>query len=91
MTEANKLAALRRSAGHTQQSCVAEFALEAARLGIDATLTVRQLRMWERELPPPLPHPAQQVVLEANFGVPLTELGFVGSRTSAAPRALHRP
>ncbi|GAB2899031.1 hypothetical protein [Streptomyces mayteni] len=54
-----------------------EFAREAARLGISATLTVRQLRRWEREAPPPLPHPAQQAVLEAIFGVPLAEMGFI--------------
>ncbi|MFI6769916.1 hypothetical protein [Streptomyces sp. NPDC050355] len=52
------------------------FAREAARLGIDASVSVRQLRRWESESPPPLPHPGQQAVLEAMFGFPLTEMGF---------------
>ncbi|WP_327704708.1 hypothetical protein OG530_26175 [Streptomyces decoyicus] len=57
-------------------SFVAAFLKEAARLGVQAAVSVRQLRRWERELPPPLPHPGQQVVLEAMFGVPLAEMGF---------------
>ncbi|GAA2298445.1 hypothetical protein SVIO_063490 [Streptomyces violaceusniger] len=52
------------------------FAREAARLGIDASVSVRQLRRWENESPPPLPHPSQQAVLEATFGLPLAEMGF---------------
>ncbi|WP_241833147.1 hypothetical protein [Streptomyces caatingaensis] len=52
------------------------FIQEAARLGIDASVSVRQVRRWERETPPPLPHPSQQIVLEAIFGVPLAEMGF---------------
>ena len=52
------------------------FTEEAARLGIDSAVSVRQLRRWERETPPPLPHPAQQTVLETLFGVPLAEMGF---------------
>ncbi|MFI0223291.1 hypothetical protein [Streptomyces lydicus] len=82
------LADLRQAAGHTQQSFVVAFMDEAARLGIDASLSVRQLRRWERETPPPLPHQSQQVVLEAMLGVPLTEMGFdvPGHRvTVAAP------
>ncbi|MFC5724369.1 hypothetical protein ACFP1Z_29870 [Streptomyces gamaensis] len=71
-----ELAQLRKAAGHTQETFVDAFAEEAARLGTDATISVRQLRRWEREDPPPLPHPGQQVVLEAMFGVPLAEMGF---------------
>jgi len=45
-------------------------------MGVHASVSVRQLRRWERESPPPLPHPSQQMVLEAIFGVPLVEMGF---------------
>ncbi|MFS7880371.1 hypothetical protein ACEYXF_44590 [Streptomyces asiaticus] len=71
-----KLASLRCAAGYTQVNFVATFAREAARLGIDASVSVRQLRRWESESPPPLPHPSQQAVLEAMFGLPLAEMGF---------------
>ncbi|MFD9905880.1 hypothetical protein [Streptomyces sp. NPDC059063] len=71
------LARLRRAMGHTQASFVKMYLREAIRLGLDASLSVRQLRRWERETPPPLPHPSQQAVLEAVFGVPLAEMGFV--------------
>lgn len=84
----NGLAVLRQEAGCTQQSFVAAFMDEAARLGIVASLSVRQLRRWERETPPPLPHPSQQAVLEAMLGVPLAEMGFDVPRhrmTVAAP------
>ncbi|MFD8622646.1 hypothetical protein ACFV4E_01930 [Streptomyces hygroscopicus] len=70
------LASLRRKAGYTQASFVAAFAREAARLGFDASVSVRQLRRWESESPPPLPHPSQQAVLEVVFGLPLAEMGF---------------
>ncbi|ANZ18808.1 hypothetical protein SNOUR_27790 [Streptomyces noursei ATCC 11455] len=72
----NRLAQLRQSAGYTQQAFVKAFRCEALRLGTDASLSVRQLRRWECESPPPLPHPSQQAVLEATFGVPLYEMGF---------------
>ncbi|MEU8581081.1 hypothetical protein [Streptomyces abikoensis] len=72
----SRLTQLRRAAGYTQTSFVAAFIEEAARLGVAASLSERQLRRWERETPPPLPHPGQQAVLEATFGVPLTEMGF---------------
>ncbi|MFE7611242.1 hypothetical protein ACWIG3_29830 [Streptomyces celluloflavus] len=72
----NRPAQLRRSAGYTQRSFVMAFRQEALRLGIDGSLSVRQLRRWECEIPPPLPHPSQQIVLEALFGVPLHEMGF---------------
>ncbi|MFG2880710.1 hypothetical protein ACGFYU_37850 [Streptomyces sp. NPDC048337] len=71
-----KLVLLRQAAGYTQGSFVAAFAAEAARLGIAAAVSVRQLRRWENETPPPLPHPGQQAVLEAIFGVPMAEMGF---------------
>ncbi|MFJ6568669.1 hypothetical protein ACIQNU_14685 [Streptomyces sp. NPDC091292] len=71
-----KLANLRRDAGYTQASFVAAFLKEAARLGIPATTGVRQVRRWETGSPPPLPHPGQQLVLEAMFGLPLAEMGF---------------
>ncbi|MEU5438165.1 hypothetical protein AB0G73_33025 [Streptomyces sp. NPDC020719] len=70
------LTRLRQAAGYAQESFVKAFAKEAARLGTDASVSVRQLRRWERETPPPLPHPSQQMVLEAIFGVPLIEMGF---------------
>ncbi|SEE76461.1 hypothetical protein SAMN05428954_3801 [Streptomyces sp. 2112.3] len=72
----NRLAWLRKEAGYTQEAFVAAFAREAARLGIDSSVSVRQLRRWENESPPPLPHPGQQVVLETVFGLPLSEMGF---------------
>lgn len=72
----NRLARLRQAAGYTQASFVAAFTAEAARLGVRAAVSVRQARRWEREDPPPLPHPGQQAVLEAMFGVPLAEMGF---------------
>lgn len=75
-TDVTGLAQLRQVAGFTQESFVAAFAEEAARLGVDASVGVRQLRRWERETPPPLPHPGQQIVLEAMFGVPLGTMGF---------------
>lgn len=71
-----RLAQLRREAGYTQQSLVAEIIREARRLGIAASATVRTVRRWEREVPPPLPHPGQQAVLEAIFGLPPAEMGF---------------
>ncbi|MFF5704381.1 hypothetical protein ACFY7H_18045 [Streptomyces sp. NPDC012794] len=71
-----KLASLRQRAGYTQASFVEAFAAEAVRLGVAAAVSVRQLRRWENEAPPPLPHPGQQAVLEAVFGVPLAEMGF---------------
>ncbi|MFE9662487.1 hypothetical protein [Streptomyces sp. NPDC005955] len=74
--EIGKLARLRRDAGYTQKSFVAAFIKEAARLGIAASTGIRQLRRWETESPPPLPHPNQQIVLEAMFGFPLSDLGF---------------
>ncbi|MEU0842932.1 hypothetical protein ABZ370_26110 [Streptomyces sp. NPDC005962] len=70
------LAGLRKSAGYTQVTFVAAFVREAVRLCIDASVSVRQLRRWESESPPPLPHPGQQAVLEAMFGLPLAEMGF---------------
>lgn len=82
------LAELRQAAGYTQESFVGAFAAEATRLAVAASVSVRQLRRWERETPPPLPHPSQQVVLEALFGMPLDELGFEVPRhrvTVAAP------
>ncbi|QIJ62943.1 hypothetical protein [Streptomyces sp. JB150] len=72
----NELARLRKAAGHTQESFISAFVEEAARMGVRASLSVRQLRRWERESPPPLPHPSQQRVLEAMFGVPIAEMGF---------------
>ncbi|MFE5537382.1 hypothetical protein [Streptomyces sp. NPDC056492] len=83
-----KLVPLRQAAGYTQTSFVSAFATEAARLGIAAAVSVRQLRRWENETPPPLPHPGQRIVLEAMFGVPLAEMGFEVPRhrvTVAAP------
>ncbi|MGW2600360.1 hypothetical protein [Streptomyces klenkii] len=72
----SRLTQLRQAAGYTQASFVMAFTEEATRLGTAASLSERQLRRWERETPPPLPHPGQQVVLEAMFGVPLAEMGF---------------
>lgn len=70
------LAQLRAEAGYTQASFVRAISAEAARLGIDASVSIRQLRRWERESPPPLPHPGQQAALESVFGIPLAEMGF---------------
>ncbi|MBZ4322367.1 helix-turn-helix domain-containing protein [Streptomyces huiliensis] len=72
----SELARLRRAAGYTQETFVTAFTHEAARLGINASISVRQVRRWERESPPPVPHPGQQTVLETIFGVPLAEMGF---------------
>ncbi|MGP3975503.1 hypothetical protein ACTWQF_16135 [Streptomyces sp. 8N114] len=87
-TDPSKLVQLRRAAGYTQVTFVAAFAREAARLGIGASVSVRQLRRWEGETPPPLPHPSQQAVLEALFGLPLAEMGFEvpAHRTATAER-----
>lgn len=74
--DVSRLATLRKEAGYTQAAFVSAFAREAARLSIDASVSVRQLRRWESELPPPLPHPGQQCILEAMFGLPLIEMGF---------------
>ncbi|MGW2326673.1 hypothetical protein ACWC5C_12990 [Streptomyces sp. NPDC001700] len=76
MADGGVLAGLRKGAGYTQVTFVAEFTREAARLCIDASVSVRQLRRWESESPPPLPHPGQQAVLEAMFGLPLADMGF---------------
>ncbi|MFD7906418.1 hypothetical protein ACFV4G_29770 [Kitasatospora sp. NPDC059747] len=54
---------------------MAAFSKMAKRMAIDAAVSVRQLRRWESP-DPPLPHPGQQVVIEAMLGVPLSELGF---------------
>ncbi|MER7411448.1 tetratricopeptide repeat protein [Streptomyces cacaoi] len=70
------MARLRKVAGYTQESFVRAFVGEAARLGLNASISVRQLRRWERETPPPLPHPGQQAVLEVMFGLPLADMGF---------------
>ncbi|MFJ7274649.1 hypothetical protein [Kitasatospora sp. NPDC098663] len=67
---------MRRRAGYTQETFLAAFADWASRIRADAAVGVRQLRRWESEDPPPLPHPGQQAVLEAMFGIPLTEMGF---------------
>ncbi|QDY77490.1 hypothetical protein [Streptomyces qinzhouensis] len=67
---------LRTAAGYTQAGLVKALHTEAARLGIKATVNVRQVRRWERDSPPPLPHPSQQRVLEVLFGRPLAEMGF---------------
>ncbi len=72
----SNLARLRRVAGHTQESFLADFAQWAHRIEANAAVGVRQLRRWEGEDPPPLPHPGQQDVLEAMFGIPLAEMGF---------------
>ncbi|MFJ6216728.1 hypothetical protein ACIQGZ_25870 [Streptomyces sp. NPDC092296] len=81
----SNLAHLRRAAGHTQESFLADFTQWAHRIGANAAVGVRQLRRWEGEDPPPLPHPGQQDVLEAMFGVPLAEMGFT------VPQHRHRP
>ena len=72
----SNLARLRRVAGHTQESFLADFAQWAHRIEANAAVGVRQLRRWEGEDPPPLPHPGQQDVLEAMLGIPLAEMGF---------------
>ncbi|MFI0904028.1 hypothetical protein ACH4TE_10810 [Streptomyces sioyaensis] len=71
-----RLGRLRKEFGYTQETFVRAFTSEAARLGINAAVSVRQLRRWEGESPPPLPHPGQQAVVEAMFGLPLSEMGF---------------
>jgi hypothetical protein len=70
------LARLRQAAGQTQESFLIAFAHWARLIGANAAVGVRQLRRWEGEDPPPLPHAGQQEVLEAVFGIPLTEMGF---------------
>jgi transcriptional regulator with XRE-family HTH domain len=75
-SDCDSLARLRKAAGYTQETFVAAFIKEATRLGVSASVSVRQLRRWESENPPPLPHPNQQLVLEAVFGIPLNEMGF---------------
>ncbi|MEY9946717.1 transcriptional regulator with XRE-family HTH domain/tetratricopeptide (TPR) repeat protein [Kitasatospora sp. GAS1066B] len=72
---ARSLAELRKASGYTQERFAAAFSSMARHLGVDAAVSVRQLRRWEAP-DPPLPHPGQQAVLEAMLGVPLAELGF---------------
>ncbi|MFV2119475.1 hypothetical protein ACE14D_13925 [Streptomyces sp. Act-28] len=74
--DVKRLAELRRGAGYTQKSFVAAFGQEAARSRVRTSISVRQVRRWECEDPPPLPHESQQVVLEALLGVSLAEMGF---------------
>ncbi|MFE1175110.1 hypothetical protein [Streptomyces sp. NPDC058773] len=74
--DVSRLGRLRKETGYTQETFATAFAQEAARLGISASVSVRQLRRWEAESPPPLPHPGQQAVLEAMFGLPLADMGF---------------
>ncbi|MER8103846.1 hypothetical protein [Kitasatospora sp. NPDC094016] len=80
------LAGLRKAAGYTQETFVVAFTALAAQLGVQAAVSVRQLRRWEAP-DPPLPHPGQQEVLEALLGVPLEELGFA---VPAERRSTHR-
>ncbi|BAU85383.1 hypothetical protein SLA_4495 [Streptomyces laurentii] len=57
-------------------------------MGVAASVSVRQIRRWEKESPPPLPHPGQQLVLETMFGIPLVEMGFeVPPHRVTAPEA----
>ncbi|GCD38575.1 transcriptional regulator [Streptomyces chrestomyceticus JCM 4735] len=66
----------RISAGlHTQDDFVIAFQDKAFALGIDATVTVRQVRRWE-SLTPGWPHPTARTVLTALFGCPPESLGF---------------
>jgi transcriptional regulator with XRE-family HTH domain len=66
---------LRKSAGLTQRSLVAEYTATAQRIGVRGTVSERTVARWECA-GPPCPAPAQQQVLEALFGVPLEEQGF---------------
>lgn len=60
---------------HTQDDFVIAFQDKAFELGIDATVTVRQVRRWESPAPG-WPHPTARTVLTALFGRPPVALGF---------------
>ncbi|GAA3489688.1 hypothetical protein [Streptomyces cremeus] len=59
----------------SQEKFVEEFQRTAAELGVDATVTVRQIRRWESKKPG-WPHPPARTVLTALFGRSPEELGF---------------
>ncbi|MEU7149599.1 hypothetical protein AB0B15_16435 [Streptomyces sp. NPDC045456] len=64
-----------RAGLHTQDDFVIAFQDKAFELGIDATVTVRQVRRWESPAPG-WPHPTARTVLTALFGRPPEALGF---------------
>lgn len=66
---------LRKAAGLTQRSLVAQYTATAQRIGVRGTVAERTVARWE-SADPPCPAPAQQQVLESLFGVPLEEMGF---------------
>lgn len=75
------LRGMRLSRHWTQADLCVQFERRSRELGRPLSLSVRQVRRWESENPP-CPLPAYQRVLEALFGVPVTELGFRPSWTT---------
>ncbi|MEU2789107.1 hypothetical protein [Streptomyces sp. NPDC007100] len=71
---------------HTQDDFVIAFQDKAFELGIDATVTVRQVRRWESPAPG-WPHPTARTVLTALFGRPPEALGFRRRVRSVPPDA----
>ncbi|MFF0747311.1 hypothetical protein ACFYVL_43715 [Streptomyces sp. NPDC004111] len=60
---------------HTQEKFVDAFQKKATELGVDAGVTVRQIRRWESSRPG-WPHPPARTVLTALLGRSPEELGF---------------
>jgi hypothetical protein len=78
------LRALRLERHWTQVEFCAAFEARSREFGRPLSLSVRQVRRWE-SANPPCPLPAYQRVLEALFGVPVTEMGFRPPWTVAWP------
>jgi tetratricopeptide (TPR) repeat protein/transcriptional regulator with XRE-family HTH domain len=66
---------LRLARHWTQADFTVAFEAKSRELGRTLSLSVRQVRRWESENPP-CPLPAYQRVLEALFGVAVTDMGF---------------
>ncbi|RLU92155.1 hypothetical protein CTZ27_20060 [Streptomyces griseocarneus] len=60
---------------HTQEEFAEEFEAAARRLGLQVTVSVRQVRRWESGRPG-WPHPPARTVLQALLLCPVEELGF---------------
>lgn len=69
------LRTLRWSYNWTQEDFAEKFQVKAGELGLSLALSERQIRRWEGSTPP-WPHRPYRVVLEALFGVSVTQMGF---------------
>lgn len=73
---------------YSQAALVNAFEWKARQLGINLSVSVRQVRRWE-SADPPWPTPDYQTVLEALFGLPLNVLGFTPPHAAAHTGAVH--